>query len=223
MFQRFASLFFGESPPSAGPEEPPAFVAEEDELDGWLIVDLQASSPPPPSPPSEALCPCRGPVLAPAPCLMDESWWVTPPACFTAEGPPPARLASSPLEDLLIEHPSMSVYVTGNTVVLGPDPPGGLQSCCGGSDGEGEVAPSPRPPRPPRPRPPSASHPAAPLPPAAALLGKMSQARRLQQARQHQLSPKCVQRQNRARECRPRRPKHRGSFVHQPCQRQYNY
>lgn len=56
---------------------------------------------------------------------MDESWFVTPPACFTAEGPGlgPARLQSSPLEDLLIEHPSMSVYVTGSTIVLEPGPP----------------------------------------------------------------------------------------------------
>lgn len=40
---------------------------------------------------------------------MDESWFVTPPPCFTAEG---ATAEASPLEDLLIEHPSMSVYVS---------------------------------------------------------------------------------------------------------------
>ncbi|KAJ8684274.1 hypothetical protein QAD02_020066 [Eretmocerus hayati] len=39
---------------------------------------------------------------------MDESWYVTPPACFTQPGP--VHVESSPLEDLLIEHPSMSVY-----------------------------------------------------------------------------------------------------------------
>lgn len=39
---------------------------------------------------------------------MDESWYVTPPACFTQAGP--VHVETSPLEDLLIEHPSMSVY-----------------------------------------------------------------------------------------------------------------
>ena len=42
---------------------------------------------------------------------MDESWFVTPPPCFTAEG---ATAEASPMEDLLIEHPSMSVYVSSN-------------------------------------------------------------------------------------------------------------
>lgn len=44
---------------------------------------------------------------------MDESWFVTPPPCFTAEG---ATAEAGPLEDLLIEHPSMSVYVSSNTL-----------------------------------------------------------------------------------------------------------
>ncbi|XP_045911780.1 uncharacterized protein DKFZp434B061 isoform X1 [Micropterus dolomieu] len=42
---------------------------------------------------------------------MDESWFVTPPPCFTAEG---ATAEASPMEDLLIEHPSMSVYVSSS-------------------------------------------------------------------------------------------------------------
>lgn len=45
----------------------------------------------------------------PAPCGLDESWFITPPPCFTAEGAP---AEASPMEDLLIEHPSMSVYVS---------------------------------------------------------------------------------------------------------------
>ncbi|XP_037933829.1 uncharacterized protein LOC119668408 [Teleopsis dalmanni] len=40
--------------------------------------------------------------------LMDESWFVTPPPCFTSIGP--ANMEISPFENLLIEHPSMSVY-----------------------------------------------------------------------------------------------------------------
>lgn len=43
------------------------------------------------------------------PCLpLEESWFLTPPPCFTST--PPSGLESSPLENLLIEHPSMSVY-----------------------------------------------------------------------------------------------------------------
>lgn len=40
---------------------------------------------------------------------MDGSWYVTPPPCFTASTGPVA-LETSPMENLLIEHPSMSVY-----------------------------------------------------------------------------------------------------------------
>lgn len=77
------------------------------------------------APPSPGAAPAPAGRPPPAPSLMDESWFVTPPACFTAEGPGlgPVRLQSSPLEDLLIEHPSMSVYVTGSTIVLEPGPP----------------------------------------------------------------------------------------------------
>ncbi|KAM9783072.1 tumor protein p53-inducible nuclear protein 1 [Neosynchiropus ocellatus] len=41
---------------------------------------------------------------------MEESWFVTPPPCFTGFSGH-VGLESSPLENLLIEHPSMSVYV----------------------------------------------------------------------------------------------------------------
>ena len=40
----------------------------------------------------------------------DESWLVTPPACFTLGGSSPHRMEENPLENLLIEHSSMSVY-----------------------------------------------------------------------------------------------------------------
>ncbi|XP_068426897.1 tumor protein p53-inducible nuclear protein 1 [Clinocottus analis] len=39
---------------------------------------------------------------------LEESWFVTPPPCFTVLQP--VLLEASPLENLLIEHPSMSVY-----------------------------------------------------------------------------------------------------------------
>lgn len=50
------------------------------------------------------------------PCCLEESWFVTPPACFTRAQPLP--LEPSPLENLLIEHPSMSVYLLP---LYGPD------------------------------------------------------------------------------------------------------
>ncbi|TMW46610.1 hypothetical protein DOY81_008310 [Sarcophaga bullata] len=39
---------------------------------------------------------------------MEESWFITPPPCFTSVGP--INMETSPYENLLIEHPSMSVY-----------------------------------------------------------------------------------------------------------------
>lgn len=41
---------------------------------------------------------------------LEESWFITPPPCFTGHGSEPVLLETSPLENLLIEHPSMSVY-----------------------------------------------------------------------------------------------------------------
>ncbi|XP_058535545.1 tumor protein p53-inducible nuclear protein 2 isoform X2 [Ochotona princeps] len=185
MFQRLTSLFFGAPPTPEDSECPGAFVSEDDEVDGWLIIDLQ-----------------EGPGLG------------------------PARLQSNPLEDLLIEHPSMSVYVTGSTIVVESGPPSPLPDAAlrDGDLSDGELAPARREPR-------ALHHAAAtgaaPLPARAVLLEKAGQVRRLQRARQraerHALSAKVVQRQNRARESRPRRPKHQGSFVYQPCQRQFNY
>ncbi|CAK6982960.1 tumor protein p53-inducible nuclear protein 1 [Scomber scombrus] len=42
-------------------------------------------------------------------CSLEESWFVTPPPCFGGRSQP-VLLETSPLENLLIEHPSMSVY-----------------------------------------------------------------------------------------------------------------
>ncbi|KAG5679455.1 hypothetical protein PVAND_009020 [Polypedilum vanderplanki] len=41
------------------------------------------------------------------PNTMDESWFLTPPSCFNSAS---IQLETSPIENLLIEHPSMSVY-----------------------------------------------------------------------------------------------------------------
>uniref|UniRef100_A0A8C0FZD0 Tumor protein p53 inducible nuclear protein 2 n=1 Tax=Chelonoidis abingdonii TaxID=106734 RepID=A0A8C0FZD0_CHEAB len=203
MFQRLTSLFFSDSSTHEGLEEPKPFVSEEEEEDGWLIIDLPAPCVHPNPLCTPAPCPDRPVPSQPDPCLMDESWFVTPPPCFTAEGPGPVRLESSPMEDLLIEHPSMSVYVTSNSIVVEREiQPGTLR-----------IRRTP--------------HHLTSLTAKAAILEKVSQVRRIQQAKQlvekHKLSQKVMQRQNRARERHPRRAKHQGSFVYQPCQRQYNY
>ncbi|XP_046391463.1 tumor protein p53-inducible nuclear protein 2 isoform X1 [Ischnura elegans] len=50
----------------------------------------------------------RSPSSSSLPSSLDESWFLTPPPCFTSTGP--VHMETSSLENLLIEHPSMSVY-----------------------------------------------------------------------------------------------------------------
>uniref|UniRef100_A0A8C3PHN8 Tumor protein p53 inducible nuclear protein 2 n=1 Tax=Calidris pygmaea TaxID=425635 RepID=A0A8C3PHN8_9CHAR len=226
MFQRLTSLFFSDSNTPESLEEPKPFVEEEEEEDGWLVIDLAVRSrPAPPGPPPP---PAASPAPA-GPCLMDESWFVTPPPCFTAEEPGPDGVGSSPMEDLLIEHPSMSVYVTST---LEGDWVGDPSRLLAGL-GEGRVrvatdspflrreVPEPRLER-------HVPHHSRSLSVKAAILEKVGQARRVQRAKQmaekHQLSQKALQRQNRARQRPLRRAKQcAGTFVHQPCQRHCNY
>ncbi|XP_015233630.1 PREDICTED: tumor protein p53-inducible nuclear protein 1 [Cyprinodon variegatus] len=52
---------------------------------------------------------------------LEESWFVTPPPCFTGHSGQPVLLETSPLENLLIEHPSMSVYAHRSPQRLDPD------------------------------------------------------------------------------------------------------
>ncbi|KAM9260668.1 tumor protein p53-inducible nuclear protein 2 [Cariama cristata] len=228
MFQRLTSLFFSDSNTPEGLEEPKPFVEEEEEEDGWLIIDLAGSRARPgaarrvgaggtgrsvrshPAPPGPPPPPAASPATA-GPCLMDESWFVTPPPCFTAEGPGPDGMGSSPMEDLLIEHPSMSVYVTSTLEVDGEGPE---------DDAAGEV-PEPRLER-------LVPHHSRSLSVKAAILEKVGQVRRVQRAKQlaekHRLSQKALQRQNRAHQRPLRRAKqHTRTFVHQPCQRHCNY
>lgn len=55
-------------------------------------------------------------------CSLEESWFVTPPPCFTGRSSQPVLLETSPLENLLIEHPSMSVYAHHSPPRLPLDP-----------------------------------------------------------------------------------------------------
>ncbi|XP_071445730.1 uncharacterized protein TP53INP [Hetaerina americana] len=50
----------------------------------------------------------RTPSASSLPSSLEESWFLTPPPCFTSTGP--VHMETSSLENLLIEHPSMSVY-----------------------------------------------------------------------------------------------------------------
>ncbi|XP_078249364.1 tumor protein p53-inducible nuclear protein 2 isoform X2 [Pogona vitticeps] len=240
MFQRFTSLFFSESSAPGDLVEPKPFVSREEEEDGWLIIDIPDSyastsskerrvgekdsvcasrcrrgSPPPTTslPHSLSDCVSRSMPSQPDPCLMDESWFVTPPPCFTAEGPDPVSMESNPMEDLLIEHPSMSVYVTSSTIIVEREGPEEHVIH------ESEV--------PERHLQRHAPHHSTSIATKTAILEKVNQVRRIQRAKQlaekHKFSKKVMQRQNRTRECRPRRAKCQGSFVYQPCQRQYNY
>ncbi|MEE6506588.1 hypothetical protein FKM82_007743 [Ascaphus truei] len=225
MFQRFTRLFFSEGADD-GPEEPKVFVSEEED-DGWLIIDIPdcytlALS-------GERLAAQQGDGISPCPLphslaerigwsypphpphSMDESWFVTPPPCFTAEGPGDGEVGTSPLEDLLIEHPSMSVYVTSGSIVISREP--------------SEI---------PRDRSPSKSrverraphHPTS-VSAKAAILGKVGQASRLQRAKAHverrKVGRKSLQRQNLAREFHGHCATRHRTYVCQPRQRQLNH
>ncbi|XP_073462475.1 tumor protein p53-inducible nuclear protein 2 [Aquarana catesbeiana] len=227
MFQRLTRLFFSEGP-ACEAEEPKDFVSEEED-DGWLIIDIpesytltssrddvaegqedsDASSPLP-----HSLGDRIGWSIPPRPPhSMDESWFVTPPPCFTAEGPGQTAVGSSPLEDLLIEHPSMSVYITSGSIVVGQD--------------ASEITVI-------RDRSPSKTrverrtpHHATSVSAKAAILGKVGQVSRIQRAKaqvdKRKLGRKNLQRQNLAQAFQGRNAMRQRNFVCQPRQRQLNH
>ncbi|XP_019951828.1 tumor protein p53-inducible nuclear protein 2 isoform X2 [Paralichthys olivaceus] len=152
---------------------------------------------------------------------MDESWFVTPPPCFTAEG---ATAEASPMEDLLIEHPSMSVYVSPNNFsmvsnsnlsVVGEEsivsPASSMSRVT-----EPAAAPATRSTIPTR-----VSRGAAAQ---AGALAKVTQVARVQRGKarieRRHLGRNRIQRQNRTREQVPRHAAHaRNTFLHQPSKR----
>ncbi|XP_076300688.1 tumor protein p53 inducible nuclear protein isoform X2 [Lasioglossum baleicum] len=74
----------------------------EVEGDDWILID-RAEGCPETTVESDLFEPAVEGATA-----LEESWYVTPPPCFTRTTPVTVEI--SPLEDLLIEHPSMSVY-----------------------------------------------------------------------------------------------------------------
>ncbi|XP_018612274.1 tumor protein p53-inducible nuclear protein 2 isoform X2 [Scleropages formosus] len=150
-------------------------------------------------------------ITGPKPCVTeaDEEGWllVNLPEGATAE--------TSPMEDLLIEHPSMSVYVSlGNQPAVeesGPSLAGSVRAT--------ETAPSAvRSAMPSRVIRGAASK--------AGALAKVTQVTRIQRAKagadRRHLSRNRLQRQNRTREQVPRHAARiRGTFLHQPSQRSF--
>ncbi|XP_071957733.1 uncharacterized protein [Antedon mediterranea] len=81
--------------------------------DEWVLVDVTNVRRSPrisrDSSPSKENQGSKGGNTADAiPIPVEESWFMTPPPCFNAGSP--GHIATSPMENLLIEHPSMSVY-----------------------------------------------------------------------------------------------------------------
>ncbi|XP_040008061.1 uncharacterized protein LOC120803556 isoform X1 [Xiphias gladius] len=154
---------------------------------------------------------------------MDESWFVTPPPCFTAEG---ATAEASPMEDLLIEHPSMSVYVSPNNLsivsnsnlsVVGEESIVSLASSVS-RVAEPATAPATCSTMPTRVTRGAAAQ--------AGALAKVTQVARVQRSKarieRRHLGRNRIQRQNRTREQVPRCAAHaRNTFLHQPSKRNF--
>ncbi|KAJ8370624.1 hypothetical protein SKAU_G00106520 [Synaphobranchus kaupii] len=124
MFQRLSSLIFGEVEDASTDLKGPKPCVSEAEEEGWLLVNLpgeddwvesvegRAETPAPPC--SLAHNDCQGV----EPCRPSQTEAPPPPCnhCRTkVEG---ATAETSPMEDLLIEHPSMSVYVSPSNLSI---------------------------------------------------------------------------------------------------------
>nr|XP_028592302.1 tumor protein p53-inducible nuclear protein 1 [Podarcis muralis]XP_028592303.1 tumor protein p53-inducible nuclear protein 1 [Podarcis muralis]XP_028592304.1 tumor protein p53-inducible nuclear protein 1 [Podarcis muralis]XP_028592305.1 tumor protein p53-inducible nuclear protein 1 [Podarcis muralis]XP_028592306.1 tumor protein p53-inducible nuclear protein 1 [Podarcis muralis]XP_028592307.1 tumor protein p53-inducible nuclear protein 1 [Podarcis muralis] len=163
-------------------------------------------------------------------CPMEESWFITPPPCFTAGGLTALKVETSPLENLLIEHPSMSVYAVHNTRHSL-----NKTSCGGDEEEEEEEEEEETEPR-------DVSNPRseaqsergqhircyfAAITAHSTFLEQTKSFRPSQWIKEHNkrqyLNRNCLRRQNLTRDCYSRQLKNNGLFVHQPCQRQYNY
>nr|XP_033789069.1 tumor protein p53-inducible nuclear protein 1 isoform X1 [Geotrypetes seraphini]XP_033789071.1 tumor protein p53-inducible nuclear protein 1 isoform X1 [Geotrypetes seraphini]XP_033789072.1 tumor protein p53-inducible nuclear protein 1 isoform X1 [Geotrypetes seraphini] len=149
-------------------------------------------------------------------CPMEESWFITPPPCFTAGGLTTLKVETSPMENLLIEHPSMSVYAVHNSCQSIQDNscsefpnPSQLRTETQNEMGQ------------------HISCYVAALAAHATFLEQTKHFRHTQWIKEHSdkhsLTRNSFRRQNLARDCHSRQIKHNSLLVHQPCQRQYNY
>ncbi|XP_053324238.1 tumor protein p53-inducible nuclear protein 1 [Spea bombifrons] len=234
MFQRLNDMFRMASGPSS---REPGFSEKEDD-DEWILVDLivdsraslsedaatfeeisHADEPPPLSFAMGALERFENGndslSIHVNPPAMEESWFVTPPACFTARELTTIGVETSPMENLLIEHPSMSVYAVRN--VCHEEEEAGC--------GSGFLS--------------SASfelvtenekkgqrihcYVAARINYLEKTKTYHSSKLSRRQSEKHLLSRKSLRQQNLVHGCHPRQIKHKGLLVHQPCKRRYNY
>ncbi|KAG8565301.1 hypothetical protein GDO81_012796 [Engystomops pustulosus] len=125
------------------------------------------------------------------------------------EGPGHNVVGSSPLEDLLIEHPSMSVYITTGSIVVERD--------------TDEIITRDRSPSKTRVERRTPHHTSS-VTAKAAILGKVGQVSRIQRAKavvdRRKLGRKNLQRQNLAREIQSRNTVRHRNYLCQPRQRQ---
>ncbi|MBN3284355.1 T53I1 protein, partial [Polyodon spathula] len=239
MFQRFTSTLFGRAEDGSDCKTEPDFNEKEDD-DQWILVDYLVDACTTTSreeadvyekDTSSLDCPSlfsssssleftgdpSDPVFLQLDCCaLEESWFITPPPCFTADGLTPVLVEASPMENLLIEHPSMSVYAVNFHHGMketarrsrSADKPifrmeaqckrGQSFSCCAAA---------------------MAAH--------TSFLEQSTHTRLAQRSKENverpHLTRNALRRQNLARDCHSYQAKQRGFLVHQPSQRQFNY
>lgn len=184
MLSNIASYLLGFGS-TAGPEEQEnvRVTAVEAEDDDWLVVDAVPRS----GNRSRSSSLDSG---------VEESWFVTPPPCFTSTAP--VTVETSPLENLLIEHPSMSVY---RRVQRSPSP----------LEEPSPVSPSPAQLQPPVARPPlRPAHVNTPEALSKAQACLLKRAQKVQVVKENQMiKPKNLDRANKTREFNKRNKKPR--------------
>ncbi|XP_069076596.1 tumor protein p53-inducible nuclear protein 1 [Pleurodeles waltl] len=236
MFQRLNNMFMGE-PEKLSSKEPEFSEKEDNE---WILVDFidtcthcsseEAEIETSPTADFTPIFSCSSTsleCLADATescfiqfehCPLEESWFVTPPPCFTAGGLTTLTVETSPMENLLIEHPSMSVYAFPRPCRNAQETSCEPASCPNPSTLRGDAKNE------------TAQHIRCYVSALAAHHTFLEQAKRFhptQWAKEHNERPYLnrnrLRRHNLTRNCHSRQIKHNGLFVRQPCQRQYNY
>ncbi|KAM5158032.1 tumor protein p53-inducible nuclear protein 1 [Mantella aurantiaca] len=237
MFQKLNSIFMGDSSDVLNHE--PELCEKEDD-DEWILVDFRVDActrtPEEASTLEEMVFVDEHPVLSFTSgalkqfgnssdsyfvhfesCPMEESWFITPPPCFTAIDLTTNEVETSPMENLLIEHPSMSVYAVHNFSNKQAD------TCESEFDASNslrlatELA--------------NVGCHVRYVATIAAHTHCLDQAKALhytklskkQLEKKPLLNRKSLRRQNLVRGCHSHQTKHSGILVHQPCQRRYNY
>ncbi|XP_056378449.1 tumor protein p53-inducible nuclear protein 1 [Hyla sarda] len=237
MFQKLNSMFLGDVG-SVLDQKPELSEKEDDE---WIVVDFIVNkctkTPEEASTFEEIDYATEEPILnyAPGafeqfedishsyyvhfdPCPLEESWFVTPPPCFTAGELTSIEVETSPLENLLIEHPSMSVYAVNNLCSKQTRTcDSNIHNSSSSRLDPGHTSVTP--------------HVHCYVATLAARTTRLDPIKKTiqfsklskQQMEKTLLNRKSLKRQNRIRGCHSRQVKHNRVIVHQPCQRHYNY